>query len=82
MSMPDFDERIISLCDELWEGDAKLHAAQLYLAEATGFGTERAREILNALGGIRADAALVNRLDLGPRLVPLINHLEEALEPN
>ena len=52
-AMPDFDQRVLSLCDELWTAEARKHGALLYLAAFTGFGTEPAYEtpegiVLNA----------------------------------
>lgn len=78
--MPDFDDRVMSLCDQLWAAGARKHGAFLYLAAFTGFGTERAYETLDALRGIRADRNTVEALGLSPSLAVLIAHLENALD--
>jgi hypothetical protein len=46
MTMLDFDDQVLALCDDLWSGGERLVASQLFLAAFTGFGTERAREML------------------------------------
>jgi hypothetical protein len=37
-AMPDFDQRVLSLCDELWTAEARKHGALRYLAAFSGFG--------------------------------------------
>ncbi len=78
-AMPDFDQRLLSLCDEIWTAEARKHGALLYLAAFTGFGTEPAYETLNALRSIRADRDTIENLGLLSSVSPLIRHLEDSL---
>lgn len=77
-AMSGFDDRVMSLCDQLWAAGARKHAACLYLAAFTGFGTERAYEMLNALREVRADRHTVESLGLSPSLAALIAHLQNV----
>ncbi len=78
-AIPDFDQRVLSLCDELWTAEARKHGVLLYLAAFAGFGTERAYETLNALRSTRADRDTIENLGLLSSVSPLIKHLEDSL---
>ena len=75
----DLNNRLLTLCDDLWRGGERLHASFLYQAAFTGFGTERAYETLNALKAVRADRGAVERLDLSDPLTTLIIEMEPAI---
>jgi len=75
-----FDDHVLGLCDRLWASDARLQAAQLYLATFTGFGTERVQASLQSLQGLRADRELIDRLGLGAVVESLIQELERSLD--
>ena len=77
--MLDFDDQVLALCDDLWSsGD--LVASQLFLAAFTGFGTERAREMLMNLASLRDNRDVAERLYLDSRLAPLITYLQDVLD--
>lgn len=79
MTSKEFNAELQRLCDALWSGDARLQAANLYIAGFTGFGTERAYELLNALRGLRADEGTLVALGIYDRVIALLIELETNL---
>jgi hypothetical protein len=78
MTLSDFDEQVLALCDDLWASGERLLASQLFLSAFTGFGTERARDLLITLGCIRDNRDVTERLYLDARITPLFAHLQDA----
>jgi hypothetical protein len=80
MTASDFDEQVLALCDDLWSSRERLLASRLFLAAFTGFGTERAREMLMNLASLRDNRDVAERLYLDSRVAPLIAYLQDALD--
>ena len=80
MTLPDFDEAVLALCDELWVSGERLAGSTLFLAAFAGPAAERPGRTLASLTALREDRDLADRLYLDAHLDPLIAQLRVDLD--